>query len=119
MTDQFVLITTLVTAFGLALIFGYIAERFLKTPALVGYIISGVAVSLIPGLPAVDRAMTEQFAEIGVMLLMFGVGLHFSLNDLMRVKAVSGTGALIQMTVSTLAAAPWQCSPGGGHSHKQ
>ena len=45
MTDQFVLITTLVTAFGLALIFGYIAERFLKTPALVGYIISGVAVS--------------------------------------------------------------------------
>ena len=102
MTDQFVLITTLVTAFGLALIFGYIAERFLKTPALVGYIISGVAVSLIPGLPAVDRAMTEQFAEIGVMLLMFGVGLHFSLNDLMRVKAVSGTGALIQMTVSTL-----------------
>ena len=46
--------------------------------------------------------MTEQFAEIGVMLLMFGVGLHFSLNDLMRVKAVSGTGALIQMTVSTL-----------------
>ncbi len=103
MTDHFVLVTTLVTAFGLALAFGYIAERFLKTPALVGYIISGVAVSLIPGLPAVDRSVTEQFAEIGVMLLMFGVGLHFSLNDLLRVKAVSGTGALIQMTVSTLA----------------
>lgn len=103
MTDHFVLITTLVTAFGLALVFGYIAERFLKTPALVGYIISGVAVSLIPGLPAVDRTVTEQFAEIGVMLLMFGVGLHFSLNDLLRVKAVSGTGALIQMTVSTFA----------------
>lgn len=103
MTEHFVLITTLVTAFGLALVFGYIAERFLKTPALVGYIISGVAVSLIPGLPAVDRTVTEQFAEIGVMLLMFGVGLHFSLNDLLRVKAVSGTGALIQMTVSTVA----------------
>lgn len=103
MTDHFVLVTTLVTAFGLALLFGYIAERFLKTPALVGYIISGVAVSLIPGLPVVDRAVTEQFAEIGVMLLMFGVGLHFSMNDLLRVKAVSGTGALIQMTVSTLA----------------
>ena len=102
MSDHFELITTLVTAFGLALVFGYLAERFLKTPALVGYIIAGVAVSLLPGLPAVDQGMTEQFAEIGVMLLMFGVGLHFSVNDLLRVKAVSGTGAVIQMTVSTL-----------------
>ena len=65
MTDQFVLITTRVTAFGLALIFGDIAELFLKTPALVGYIISGVAVSLIPGLPAVDRAMTDSLLKSG------------------------------------------------------
>lgn len=103
MTDHFVLITTLVTAFGLALVFGYLAERFLRTPALVGYIIAGVAVTTFPGLPTVDVGVTEQFAEIGVMLLMFGVGLHFSVADLIKVKSVALTGALAQMTVSTLA----------------
>ena len=103
MTDNFSIITTLVTGFGLALVFGWLAERFLKTPALVGFIIAGVAVSLFPWLPDVDRHVTEQFAEIGVMLLMFGVGLHFSIADLAKVKAVAVTGAVTQMTVSTLA----------------
>lgn len=100
MTDQFSIITTLVTGFGLALIFGWLAERFLKTPALVGYIIAGVSVSLFPLLPNVDRVVTEQFAEIGVMLLMFGVGLHFSVADLAKVKGVAVTGAMLQMAAS-------------------
>ena len=102
-TDSFVLITTLVSAFGLALVFGYLAERFLKTPALVGYIIAGVVVTLVPGLPQVDVRTTQEFAELGVMLLMFGVGLHFSVSDLMKVKGVAVTGALIQMTCSAIA----------------
>ena len=100
MTDQFSIITTLVTGFGLALVFGWIAERFLKTPTLVGYIIAGVSVGLFPLLPNVDRVVTEQFAEIGVMLLMFGVGLHFSVADLVKVKGVAVTGAMLQMAAS-------------------
>lgn len=101
--DHFSIITTLVTGFGLALVFGWLAERFLKTPALVGYIIAGVAVSLFPLLPPVDHGVTQQFAEIGVMLLMFGVGLHFSVADLVKVKGVAVTGALLQMTISASA----------------
>ena len=100
MTDQFSIITTLVTGFGLALVFGGLAERFLKTPTLVGYIIAGVSVGLFPLLPNVDRVVTEQFAEIGVMLLMFGVGLHFSVADLVKVKGVAVTGAMLQMAAS-------------------
>ena len=100
MTDQFSIITTLVTGFGLALVFGWLAERFLKTPTLVGYIIAGVSVGLFPLLPNVDRVVTEQFAEIGVMLLMFGVGLHFSVAALVKVKGVAVTGAMLQMAAS-------------------
>ena len=100
MTDQFSIITTLVTGFGLALVFGWLAERLLKTPTLVGYIIAGVSVGLFPLLPNVDRVVTEQFAEIGVMLLMFGVGLHFSVADLVKVKGVAVTGAMLQMAAS-------------------
>ena len=100
LTDQFSIITTLVTGFGLALVFGWLAERFLKTPTLVGYIIAGVSVGLFPLLPNVDRVVTEQFAEIGVMLLMFGVGLHFSVADLVKVKGVAVTGAMLQMAAS-------------------
>ena len=88
-TDHFSIITTLVTGFGLALVFGWMAERFLKTPALVGFIIAGVAVSAFPWLPNVDPAVTVQFAEIGVMLLMSGDGLHFSITDLVKVKGVA------------------------------
>ena len=87
--QNYSLITSLVTGFGLALPFGYLAERFLRSPALVGYILAGVAVGIIPGLPPVNEAMIEQLAEIGVMLLMFGVGLHFSVRDF-------GTGRLVR-----------------------
>lgn len=101
MTDSLPLLTSLVTGFGLALPFGYLAERFLKTPALVGYIIAGVLAGMIPGLPAVDESLLEQTAEIGVMLLMFGVGLHFSVRDLAAVKGVALPGAVAQMTLAT------------------
>ena len=105
--QNYSLITSLVTGFGLALPFGYLAERFLRSPALVGYILAGVAVGIIPGLPPVNEAMIEQLAEIGVMLLMFGVGLHFSVRDLLNVRTavvpwapaspwVFGTGRLVR-----------------------
>lgn len=99
--DSSSLITSLVTGFGLALPFGYFFERFLRTPALVGYVFAGLSVSAFPGLPPVDKGMLDQLAEIGVMLLMFGVGLHFSVRDLLRVKSVAVPGALLQMLFST------------------
>ena len=101
MTDLH-LVTTLVSAFGLALVFGYVAQRYLSMPALVGYVLAGMAVGLVPNLPPVDRAVTAQLSEVGVMLLMFGVGLHFSVRDLLCVKGVALPGALLQMLLSTL-----------------
>lgn len=95
------LVTTLVSAFGLALIFGYIVERYAKMPALLGYVLAGMSVSIIPGLPKVDSEVTSQLAEVGVMLLMFGVGLHFSPRDLLKVKGVAIPGALGQMALSS------------------
>lgn len=95
--ESYSLITSLVTGFGLALPFGYVAERFLRAPALVGYILAGLSVTVIPGLPPVSADMISQLAEIGVMLLMFGVGLHFSVRDLLRVKGVALPGAALQM----------------------
>jgi CPA2 family monovalent cation:H+ antiporter-2 len=79
------LITTLAAGFGLALIFGFIAAR-LGLPALVGYLVAGIAIGpATPGFVA-NAEIASQLSEIGVMLLMFGVGLHFSVNDLMSVR---------------------------------
>ena len=91
--DDYSLITSLVTGFGLALPFGYVAEKFFRAPALVGYILAGLAASVLPGLPPVNPKMIEQLAEIGVMLLMFGVGLNSSVHDLVRVKGVAPLSA--------------------------
>ena len=99
------LITTFALAFGLALLFGYAAER-LKSPALVGYLLAGIVASPYAGLVNADLWLASQLAEIGVMLLMFGVGLHFSIDDLMRVKAIAVPGALMQM-ISAIAL--WGC----------
>lgn len=101
MEHNVVLITTIAAGFGLALILGFIAER-LKTPALVGYLLAGIALGpATPGFVA-DVGIASQLAEIGVMLLMFGVGLHFSLNDLLAVKRIAVPGAIVQMAVATL-----------------
>ncbi|CAM2878283.1 cation:proton antiporter [Legionella worsleiensis] len=95
------LITTIAMGFALALIFGLIAVR-LKIPALVGYLLAGVAIGpFTPGLMA-DISIAQELAEIGVMLLMFGVGLHFSLSDLKRVRKIAIPGAIAQILAATL-----------------
>ncbi len=94
------LITTIAAAFGLALIFGFAAER-LKVPALVGYLLAGIMIGpATPGFVA-DVGIASQLSEIGVMLLMFGVGLHFSLDDLLAVKRIAVPGAVVQMGLAT------------------
>ncbi|WP_374673823.1 YbaL family putative K(+) efflux transporter [Ideonella sp.] len=94
------LITTLAAGFALALVLGFVAVR-LRLPALVGYLLAGVAIG--PGTPGfvADGVIAAQLAEIGVMLLMFGVGLHFSLSDLLAVRRVALPGAVAQMAVAT------------------
>lgn len=109
------LIATVAVAFVLAFIFGYFASR-LHLPPLVGYLVAGVVIALsanlealsspfaraalLPGFSA-DAAMAGQLAEIGVMLLMFGVGLHFSVRDLMAVRRIAIPGAFLQIAVAT------------------
>jgi CPA2 family monovalent cation:H+ antiporter-2 len=95
------LITTIAAAFGLALIFGVIAEK-MGVQALVGYLMAGIAIS--PATPgyAGDMGIAAQLSEIGVMLLMFGVGLHFSINDLLSVKKIAVPGAIFQMLIATV-----------------
>ena len=94
------LITTIAASFGLALLMGLIANR-LKLPVLVGYLTAGVILgSNTPGFVA-DMELSGQLAEIGVILLMFGVGLHFSLDDLLAVRRIAVPGALVQIAVAT------------------
>jgi len=95
------LITTIATGLGLALIMGFIAVR-LQLPALVGYLIAGIIIGpATPGFVA-DLELSSQLAEMGVMLLMFGVGLHFSLNQLLAVRRIALPGAIVQIVVATL-----------------
>ncbi len=95
------LITTIAAAFGLALLFGLVAAR-LKLPPLVGYLIAGILIGPhTPGFVA-DMALAGQLAEIGVMLLMFGVGLHLSIDDLLSVRKIALPGAIAQIAVATL-----------------
>ena len=94
------LIATIVIGLGLAFILGAIANRF-RIPPLVGYLIAGILVGpFTPGFVA-DQALAPQLAEIGVILLMFGVGLHFSLKDLLSVKAIAVPGAIVQIAIAT------------------
>jgi CPA2 family monovalent cation:H+ antiporter-2 len=100
MHHELSLITTIAAALGFGLMFGMLAIR-LKLPALVGYLAAGVLIGpATPGFVA-DVALASQLAEIGVMLLMFGVGLHFSLGDLLDVKKIALPGALLQIGVAT------------------
>ena len=95
------LIILLAVGFSLALVFGYIAAR-LRLPPLMGYLIAGVIISPnTPGIVA-DIHLANQLAELGVMFLMFGVGMHFSLNDLMQVRRIALPGAVLQIAVATL-----------------
>jgi CPA2 family monovalent cation:H+ antiporter-2 len=94
------LIATIVAGIGLAFVFGTIAHR-LRLPPLVGYLVAGILVGPhTPGYVA-DQTLAPELAEMGVILLMFGVGLHFSLKDLLSVRAIAVPGAIIQIAVAT------------------
>jgi CPA2 family monovalent cation:H+ antiporter-2 len=94
------LITTLVAGFGLAFLFGLLAQR-LKLPLIAGYLLAGVVIGpFTPGYVA-DMGLASELAELGVILLMFGVGLHFSPRDLMAVKGIAVPGALGQIALAT------------------
>ncbi len=95
------LIATIVAGLGLAFILGAIANRLRISP-LVGYLLAGVLVGPnTPGFVA-DQSLANELAEIGVILLMFGVGLHFSLKDLLSVKAIAIPGAVVQIAAATV-----------------
>ena len=109
------LIAMIAAGLMLAYVFGLLAHR-LRIQPLVGYLVAGVAVGpFTPGFVA-DAAMATELAEIGVILLMFGVGLHFSLKDLMSVARIAVPGAILQIVIATLMGAglgrlmgwPWQ-----------
>jgi CPA2 family monovalent cation:H+ antiporter-2 len=95
------LITTIVVGLGLAFLLGTLANRLRLSP-LVGYLVAGILIGpFTPGYVA-DQGLALQLAEIGVILLMFGVGLHFSVSDLLSVRAIAIPGALGQIALATL-----------------
>src|SRR6476646_345321 len=95
------LIATITMGLVLAF-FGGLAAHKLRLPPLVGYLLAGVALGpFTPGFVG-DANLASQLAEIGVILLMFGVGLHFSIKDLLAVRAIVGPGAIAQILLSTL-----------------
>ena len=100
MGHNFSLVTTIAAGFGIALALGFLATR-LRFSALVGYLVAGVIIG--PGTPgfAADLEIASQLSDIGVMLLMFGVGLHFSPGDLLSVRRIAIPGALTQMGLAT------------------
>ncbi|BBB66164.1 efflux pump/antiporter [Undibacterium sp. YM2] len=110
------LITTVAAAFAGALVLGFIAEK-IKVPALVGYLLAGIVIGpTTPGFVA-DVHIASQLSEIGVMLLMFGVGLHFSPADLLAVRRIAIPGAVLQMGITTavgMAIASWWTWSVGG-----
>ena len=100
MPHNVALITTIAASLGLALVLGLLANR-VKLPPIVGYLIAGVLIGpTTPGFVA-DAGLSSQLAEIGVILLMFGVGLHFSLEDLLAVRRIALPGAIVQIGVAT------------------
>ena len=111
------LIATIAAGLGLAFVFGLLASRF-RLPPILGYLVAGVAVGpFTPGFVA-DAGLASQLAELGVILLMFGVGLHFSIADLLAVRKIAIPGAIAQIAVATglgaIVARTWGWSWGTG-----
>ncbi len=111
------LIATVAMGLVLAFAFGFVAIK-LRLPPLVGYLVAGIALGpFTPGLVA-DAGLAGQLAEIGVILLMFGVGLHFSAADLLAVRWIAGPGAVAQIVIATAIGAAmamaWGWSLGAG-----
>ena len=101
MLEHTPLIATIVGSIVLAFFFGALANK-LALPPLIGYLIAGIVVGpYTPGFVA-DGHLAQELAEIGVILLMFGVGLHFSLKDLLAVKSIAVPGALLQIVFASL-----------------
>ncbi len=102
MPHEVPLISTIVIGLSMAFLLGLLAHR-LRLPLIAGYLMAGVILGpFTPGYVA-DQELASQLAEVGVILLMFGVGLHFSLRDLMSVRAIAVPGAIGQIAVATLA----------------
>jgi monovalent cation:H+ antiporter-2, CPA2 family len=100
MHHQSDLIALIAMGFVLAMAFGYLAAK-LRMPPLVGYLVAGIAIGpFTPGFVA-DTGLASELAEIGVILLMFGVGLHFSIESLLKVRAIALPGAVVQIGVAT------------------
>lgn len=117
MPHETALITTVAAGLGLAFVLGMMATR-VGMPPLVGYLIAGIMVGpFTPGIVA-DTGLAQQLAEIGVILLMFGVGIHFSVSDLMAVKRIAIPGAIVQIAIATILGAVasqlWGWSWGSG-----
>ncbi len=117
MPHETTLIATIAIGLALAFVGGFIAQK-LRLPPLVGYLLAGIAVGpFTPGFVA-DGEIAGQLAEIGVILLMFGVGIHFSFKDLLAVRAIAVPGAIGQILIATLLgmglAALWGWSLGAG-----
>src|SRR5256885_14051127 len=94
------LVSTIVVGLVLAFAFGAVAHRFRLSP-LVGYLLAGVVIGpFTPGFIA-DQSVANELADIGIILLMFGVGLQFSLEELLSVRAIAVPGALVQIVVAT------------------
>ena len=101
MHQEVSLLATVAIGFVFAAVFGYLADR-LRLPPLVGYLVAGIMMGpYTPGIVA-DSGLASQLAEMGVILLMFGVGLHFSASDLLAVRGVAVPGALGRILLATL-----------------
>ncbi len=95
------IVSTVAVGFTVAFICGLIASKLRLSP-IVGYLVAGILIGpYTPGFVA-DIKIAEQLSEIGILLLMFGVGLHFSMRDLMDVRRISLPGAIVQITVATV-----------------
>ena len=117
MTHDITLISTIAASLVLAFIFGFVAQR-LRLPPLIGYLVAGVVVGPMVSGDIADGSLASQLAEIGIMLMMFGVGLHFSVADLMAVRRLAIPGAVGQIIIATATTAAltlaWGWSLGAG-----